>query len=213
MNPAEKGAFIDNIRKSLGRQPGPPLEPRPSVLPPRSQLDIQHEIDLFLSEVNQLSGKAKRVDTRQLAQAIEGLVETEEIQKATLWRTPLLEELNLAAHLERLGVEIIPADADKHRLATCDLGVTGVDFALAETGTIGLLSSPDKQRPVSLLPRVHLALLHPNAFRPDLSQVFGEAKGQKYLVFITGPSRTADIELTVTLGVHGPKSLNIWVLA
>jgi L-lactate dehydrogenase complex protein LldG len=212
MKPVEKDTLIDTVRKSLGRQPGPPLEPRPANLPPRSQLDIQDEIDLFLSEVNQLSGIARRVDSQQLAEAIEELVEAEEIRRATLWSTPLLDKLNLTSHLERLGVEIIPPDEDKHRLATCDLGVTGVDFALAETGTIGLLSSPAKPRHVSLLPRVHLALLHPAAFRPDLAQVFAEAKGQDYLVFITGPSRTADIELTVTLGVHGPKSLNVWVV-
>jgi hypothetical protein len=70
MKPVEKDTLIDTVRKSLGRQPGPPLEPRPANLPPRSQLDIQDEIDLFLSEVNQLSGIARRVDSQQLAEAI-----------------------------------------------------------------------------------------------------------------------------------------------
>jgi L-lactate dehydrogenase complex protein LldG len=45
--------------------------------------------------------------------------------------------------------------------------------------------------------------------RADMHQVFDEAKDSNYLVFITGPSRTANIELTVTLGVHGPKSLYV----
>lgn len=49
--------------------------------------------------------------------------------------------------------------------------------------------------------------------RADLHQVFAEAKDSNYLVFITGPSRTADIELTVTLGVHGPKNLYIWMIS
>jgi L-lactate dehydrogenase complex protein LldG len=48
--------------------------------------------------------------------------------------------------------------------------------------------------------------------RPDMHQVFAEAGASHYLLFITGPSRTADIELTVTLGVHGPKNLYVWMI-
>lgn len=101
---------------------------------------------------------------------------------------------------------------DKQTLATCDLGVTGVDFAIPDTGTLGLLSSAEQPRAVSLLPRVHLALLRPAALRADLHQVFAQAKAHPYLIFITGPSRTADIELTVTLGVHGPQELYVWAM-
>ena len=74
----------------------------------------------------------------------------------------------------------------------------------------GMNSSAVQPRAVSLVPRVHLAILRPAALRADLHQVFAEAKHQPYLIFITGPSRTADIELTVTLGVHGPKTLYVW---
>ena len=84
---------------------------------------------------------------------------------------------------------------------------------LPETGTIGLLSSTEKPRAVSLLPRVHLAIVTPAALRADMHQVFAEAKSSNYLVFITGPSRTADIELNVTLGVHGPRNLYVWMIS
>jgi L-lactate dehydrogenase complex protein LldG len=97
-------------------------------------------------------------------------------------------------------------------VAECDLGVTGVDAALPETGTLVLRSAPDRPRVVSLLPRVHLAVLRPAALRADLHQAFADVQGDGYSVFVTGPSRTADIELTLTLGVHGPKSLYVWLL-
>ena len=97
-------------------------------------------------------------------------------------------------------------------MAKCDLGITEADFLLPETGTIVLHSSAEKPRAVSLLPRVHLAIVRAEMLRADMHQVFAEAKDKNYLVFITGPSRTADIELTTTLGVHGPKNLYVWMV-
>lgn len=97
-------------------------------------------------------------------------------------------------------------------MALCDLGITEADFLLPETGTIVLHSSGEKPRGVSLLPRIHLAIVQPEMLRADMHQVFAETKDSHYLVFITGPSRTADIELTVTLGVHGPKNLYVWMM-
>ena len=114
--------------------------------------------------------------------------------------------------LEAIGVEIVSPYASNREVAECDLGVTGADFALPETGTLGLRSSIEQPRTVSLLPRVHLALMRTTCLRADLHQVFEEARHDGYLVFITGPSRTADIELTVTIGVHGPKRLCVMLL-
>lgn len=90
--------------------------------------------------------------------------------------------------------------------------MTGADAALPETGTLLLRSSPERPRVGSFLPRVHLALVTPAALRADLHQVFAESKGAGYSLLVTGPSRTADIELTLTLGVHGPKSLYVWLM-
>jgi L-lactate dehydrogenase complex protein LldG len=106
---------------------------------------------------------------------------------------------------------LVAPNAGKHEMALCDLGITEADYLLAETGTLILRSSAEKPRAVSLLPRVHLAIVRPELLRPDLHQVFTEAKDSHYLVFITGPSRTSDIELIVTLGVHGPKNLYVWM--
>jgi L-lactate dehydrogenase complex protein LldG len=111
-----------------------------------------------------------------------------------------------------MGVEVVSPYASNREVAECELGITGADFALPETGTLGLRSSIERPRTVSLLPRVHLALIQATCLRADLHQVLDEAKHDGYFVFITGPSRTADIELTLTVGVHGPKTLIVWVL-
>jgi L-lactate dehydrogenase complex protein LldG len=167
----------------------------------------------LLAEIEKLSGTTRRLTSRdELRTALAELVRAEEVKKATLWSTPDLAGWGVGEFLQTLGVELIPAQADKHLAATCELGVTGVDAALPETGTLLLRSSPERPRVVSLLPRVHLAIFTPSVLRADLHQAFAEAKDAGYSVLVTGPSRTADIELTLTLGVHGPKSLYAWVL-
>ncbi len=171
-----------------------------------------NDMDALLNEIVRLGGNARRVGAQELDKALQTLVETEGIQSATLWATEGIARLDLVRRLRAHGVEIIPHDADKFTLAKVDLGITEADFALAESGTLGLLSSPEKPRTLSLLPRVHLAIVNPTALRADLRQVIGEAKTENYFVFITGPSRTSDIEANPVLGVHGPKSLQVWAI-
>ncbi len=88
-----------------------------------------------------------------------------------------------------------------------EVGVTGADWGLAETASLVLLASPAQDRLLSLLPPVHVALLPEDRILTDLEALFerldaGEVPSA--LTFITGPSRTADIEQTLTPGVHGP---------
>lgn len=202
--------FLDTVRRALGTHSD---APRPAILAPRAMLTRDAEIDKLIEEINALSGSARRIGENEFDAALRQLVQAEQIKKAILWATPCVAQWRIAERLRARGVEIIPHDADKHTLAQADLGITEADFALADTGTLGLLASPNKPRATSLLPRVHLALVRPDVLRADLHQVFAEAKSHGYLVFITGPSRTADIELTLTLGVHGPKSLSVWVMS
>jgi len=203
---------IENVRAALGRDAGAPVPLRPAVVPARQPGALDEEIDLLIEEIDKLSGAAQRMKEGELPGALDELVRSHELKKAVLWDTPWLKALRMEERLRALGLEIVPPGAGYQALAACDLGVTEVDFALPETGTLGLLSGPDKPRAVSLLPRVYLALVPPSALRADLHQVFTEARQRNYLVFITGPSRTADIELTVTLGVHGPRWLNVWIM-
>ncbi len=204
--------MLAEVRAGLGRAPGAPVAPRPAIPPARAPGARDQEIERLLSEITALKGNARRLSNSEVSAALADLVRAENVRKATLWGTAGLERLGVASGLRGLGVEIVPSDAGIHVLGDVDLGITEADFALAETGTLGLLSSPSKPRQVSLVPRIHLAIVPARAFRADMHQVFEEAKAQGYLVFITGPSRTADIELTVTIGVHGPKVLYVWVV-
>jgi L-lactate dehydrogenase complex protein LldG len=203
---------IDNIRRSLGRTAQTPLSPRPAIYESRLAEPLDVEVERFLEEIKKLSGVGQKLSYADIDSTLKTLVEEQNIQKATVWETPHLKQLGIAEILNSLDVELISPNANKHEMAQCDLGITEADYLLPETGTLVLKSSYEKPRAVSLLPRIHLAIVRPEMLRADMHQVFAEAKDNKYLVFITGPSRTADIELTTTLGVHGPKNLYVWVM-
>jgi L-lactate dehydrogenase complex protein LldG len=187
--------------------------PTTARIAPRTIGSVESELALFFSEVEKLGGTTKRLKNKtDLKAALRGLVAAESIKKATVWQTAELKKWGVEKALRSIGVEIISPYAPNREVAECDLGVTGADFLLPETGTLVLRSSIEQPRTVSLLPRVHLALIRSSCLRTDLHQVLEEAKQDGYFVFVTGPSRTADIELTVTIGVHGPKTLCVMLL-
>ena len=96
-----------------------------------------------------------------------------------------------------------------------DVGITTAQAAIAETGTLVLDSARERNRLISLVPPVHIAIVNASS----IFQTLGEALAFIYqngnispaVTFITGPSRTADIELTLAIGVHGPQELYVIV--
>jgi len=98
-------------------------------------------------------------------------------------------------------------------LGSASAGLTGALGGLADTGTLALLSGPNRPRLASLLPPVHIAIVSKSAVYPTMAAFFAAhpqaVEQASNLVFITGPSRTADIEQALTLGVHGPRELYV----
>jgi L-lactate dehydrogenase complex protein LldG len=102
-----------------------------------------------------------------------------------------------------------------HDIFSYDVGVSTAQAAIAETGTLVLDSASERHRLVSLVPPVHIAVVNASAIVETLSDALTLLqKGKEIspaITFITGPSRTADIELTLTIGVHGPQELYVIV--
>jgi L-lactate dehydrogenase complex protein LldG len=103
-------------------------------------------------------------------------------------------------------------------LFDCDLGVTGAQWGVAETGTLVLESDAERHRLASLIPAAHVALVEARQVRQTLGEVLqainerGESGLSRAVTFITGPSRTSDIELTLAIGVHGPAELYVVII-
>lgn len=92
-----------------------------------------------------------------------------------------------------------------------DAGLTLATCAIADTGTLVILSSPAQPRSLSLVPPVHICLLDARRLYPDMPTALAEerwaAAMPTNLIFVSGPSKTADIQQTLAYGAHGPKSL------
>src|SRR5713226_766772 len=133
-------------------------------------------------------------------------------RRIALSDAPLVRRLAEAVAAE---VANTPNVAD---LFDCDVGVTSAQAAIAETGTLVLESECERHRLASLLPPVHIAIINSTDICLSLGEALrlvrrdGSTAMSRTITFITGPSRTADIELTLAIGVHGPKELYVIVI-
>ncbi|MGE5361845.1 MAG: LutB/LldF family L-lactate oxidation iron-sulfur protein [Bacteroidales bacterium] len=128
--------------------------------------------------------------------------------------------LSDAAVVHRV-LEAIGSDAEmlvsprESALFACEVGITSAQWGIVETGTLVLAGDAERHRLASLVPPVHIALLEAERLRATLGDVLQELAGRepdqlvRCVTFITGPSRTSDIELTLAIGVHGPGQLHV----
>lgn len=128
----------------------------------------------------------------------------------------LVVGLGIPARLGQLGARLLLPD--DHRwpteIASAGAGVTGAVRGLAATGTVAIACGPRSPRSVSLLPRAHVCLLAATDLTVDLSAGLASLTAlPSALTWISGPSRSADLEMKITLGIHGPASLDVVVIA
>lgn len=183
----------------------------------------------FLNEWQAVGGFGERVsDAETVFEYLAQVIDTHSVRSVLIWRHPVLEAIGLDAWLRERGLEVRAWDeleqqphAVSHELSfSADLGITSVDWAVAETGSLAVCARPGgRGRSVSLLPPLHVALISPAQLVPDLFDLFeklGEEMTEKGLpsnvTLITGPSKTGDIQLKLTTGVHGPGEVHAIIL-
>ena len=107
-------------------------------------------------------------------------------------------------------------------MARADLVISGADYGIAETGTLAMVAGPHNPRMATLLPPVHIAILDPRRLVPTMLDLVSRFKTDHLqdgrldissMTFITGPSRTGDIEQTLSVGVHGPGEVHVIILS
>jgi L-lactate dehydrogenase complex protein LldG len=131
-------------------------------------------------------------------------------RRIALSNAPVLERLVRGMQVGVDEIAVAPAAAD---LFGYDVGISTAQAGIAETGTLMLDSQSERHRLVSLVPPVHVAIINAADIRLTLGEALAAASQDSEvsptITFVTGPSRTADIELTLAIGVHGPQELYV----
>ncbi|HTL29163.1 MAG TPA: LUD domain-containing protein, partial [Tepidisphaeraceae bacterium] len=138
------------------------------------------------------------------------------IKRVVLPVSKLLDSLDLVFNLRKEGFDAHRWDETTlDQSYDFDCGVTDATYAVAETGSVVIRFTPEHPRCISLVPMYHVVILEPKIFLPDMLDLMdklakeGCANG---VCMISGPSKTADIEMNVVTGVHGPNVVKAFIL-
>ncbi|HXH51444.1 MAG TPA: lactate utilization protein [Terriglobia bacterium] len=185
-------------------------------------------LEHFESELQNLGCETYRVSTLSgLEETICSILEHIQAASVVLSRNPILNQLQIGKMLGSRGKRVVAWQGSmeeqqdgsffRDECFTAGAGITGVDFALAETGSLVLTSITEGSQLASLAPPVHIALYRRGQIRATLDEVLqglpvsrdpGKPSPSRSVVFVTGTSRTADIEQILIRGVHGPRSVH-----
>jgi len=164
--------------------------------------------------------EAERVDcvihhAADAEEAIEAILQVVgEDTAVSSWALDTIPVAGLGEALDQAQITRVGQDANVR------VGITGVDAALAATGSVVLRSGNGRYRAASLLPMIHIAVITENQIIPDLeswwaqqrAQGLGQTRQSSNIAIISGPSRTADIAMELVLGMHGPRELHLVIL-
>ncbi|MAF64835.1 MAG: hypothetical protein CMJ84_04155 [Planctomycetes bacterium] len=203
--------ILARIRAGLRGANAPPAVGSPAVGAPDGLDSPAERVAAFSRNLTAAGGHLRVVrGAEQAAIALGELVAQAGARTIALSDSPLVGRLS--AQLD--GPELIDA-TDRAGLLEADLGASGVQHAIAETGTLVLETRSERNRLVSLLPPRHVAVLHADDILATLGDALaavdpgGTGAASRAVTFISGPSRTADIELVLVVGVHGPRELSV----
>lgn len=173
-----------------------------------SNVQTTSALERFKESLESVGGHCLIVKNEsEAAKELQKIIEEKKARRVAVSDSSLVKRLTLNAEvLEK---------ASKTELFDCDLGITSAQWAIAETGTLVLESDKEFHRLTSLVPPVHVAIFEAEIIRQTLGEVLQELSGKELsrtITFITGPSRTSDIELTLAIGVHGPAELFVIVI-
>lgn len=210
---------LEKVSAALGRT-SPLLEPPipPAISEPLVRL-VHSDIglpELFARRAEENKMHVHTCNVEDLMGYLMQFLRDHQCKKIALPVSRLLDGLDVLKHLNDAGFAAMRWDQmTLDELYDYDCGVTDVTYAIAETGSLVIRGTADHGRSLSLVPPIHVAILEPRNFLPDLVDVFdrlGKDGDLGNINFITGPSKTSDIEMNLVVGVHGPCQVQLFIL-
>jgi len=205
--------ILHKVRTALGRSADQPPPPPPAVRIAVPAVGMEDKILSFRERLEALAGKTHLALSAEDALAyVRRVVDGRE---AVASNAPFLVECGVTG-LPTVRSGVTDREELRALCATRAVGVTSADYCLADTGSLVMISSRDEARLISLLPPVHIAVVPRDRVLSGLDELFTilpkPAERSSSMVFITGPSRTADIEQILVRGVHGPGEIHVVIL-
>jgi len=211
---------MDRVRGSLGRtepRENPPVPPQIDEPVTRLVYSDVGLAELFIKRASDMKMLVEAVGVDELLSRLTDFLKEHSIQRIMLSDTPIIQKLQIAEHLRQGGFyarQWANMTADETYDVEC--GLTEVDYGVAETGTLVIRHDVAHGRLLSLVPFVHVAIVEPKLLVPDLIDLFTKLKEDGVgsgVTMISGPSKTADIEMNTVTGVHGPNIVKAFVLS
>jgi L-lactate dehydrogenase complex protein LldF len=197
------------VGRSLETSPSEP----PKISKPRTESKQTPEfvaakdlVERFSAELTAVGGNVYQLKQTELTDRLIAFLKEHHIEAAMIWDS--IPALNESALLEA-GLRL-----ERRPDPTLKAGLTGALSAIAETGTLVIPSGIGRPLGASLLAEFHIAIIRSSQIVPSLEEALrnAEVHNASALALVTGPSRTADIEMTLTIGVHGPKELHVFIV-
>lgn len=213
--------ILARIRASYGRTEGPDQPQRRQAesylqrhaVGPKPPIADSDKIPRFTAQSARLSATVDRAQRReQVPDLVRRYCDHHGLPpNAVAW--PAFQDLDWA----RAGLRVEFRAPVRDDPAPDLIGITGCFAAVAETGTLAMLSGPDTPASMTLLPETHIAIVPQERIFMHMEDVFERLRAERGLMpralnFISGPSRTADIEQTLVLGAHGPYRVHLILL-
>lgn len=219
----EREAFLSRVREATRGAvlPDHPAHDPGLLVPDLPVIDL---VEGFAEQLTRAEGNPERLESNEAVRhRVVEIARSYDLDSFMLWDDEHMPVPGIGAVLATGGLRGVSGEVEssrrlEHQTGYMDLGlgVTGAEAGFSESGTIVLRSGPGRPRMASLIPLVHVALLPVGRLYRSLAHWAADHAGTipdaTNVVFITGPSKTGDIEQNINVGVHGPRYVHVLLI-